>query len=94
MRGFFFFKIIYFQSQTILWVNFWKIIYLELIKNQGMFSWEVFFPFPNWSNGIYKNVSMNTNEHILYEGCLFGPNFLGRWTRDPPEQDLAKFGYE
>jgi hypothetical protein len=52
------------------------------------------FPFPNWSNGIYKNVSMNTNEHILYEGCFFGPNFWGMWTRDSPKQDLAKFGYE
>jgi hypothetical protein len=36
---------------------------------------------------------MNTNEHILYEGCFFGPNFWGSCTRDSPEQDLAKFGY-
>jgi len=42
---FFFIPFFYFESQTILWVYFWKNIYLELIKNQGMFSWEVFSPF-------------------------------------------------
>jgi hypothetical protein len=51
------------------------------------------FPFPIWSNRIYKNVSMNTSEHILYEDCFFGPNFWGSCTHDSPKQDLAKFGY-